>query len=49
MAVYVKDIKRRRRRKIKKEGTLTILNFRGFFHFFGSDNTLFISKTFEIK
>jgi hypothetical protein len=32
-------MERRLRRKIKKEGMLAILNFRGFFHFFGSDNT----------
>jgi hypothetical protein len=31
-------MERRLRRKIKKEGMLAILNFRGFFHFFGSDN-----------
>jgi hypothetical protein len=40
----VKDIEKRRGRKIKKEGTLAILNFRGFFHFFGSDNTLRMEK-----
>ena len=39
MAVWAKDIDRRPAKKIKKEGTLANSNFRGFFHFFGSDNT----------
>jgi hypothetical protein len=38
MGRETKGPEKRRGRKIKKEGTLAILNFRGFFYFFGSDN-----------